>query len=180
MTRNPLSCYKFTVNHGFTGIIAFIKWLFHICTKVSQNKTKQINVIIRKKYQSVIWAGFGFTGERERDIRGAFALAVSDWCLTHMLWRWALWRNMAAVASSRWMLHIGGGWGDPPPPSLLCEELWVSRKALYKCNKLLSDQTACNTPKTKENLKSHHMTPLRCIIIFLCVTTRQKVTISTL
>ncbi len=23
-------------------------------------------------------------------------------------------RNMAAVASSRWMLHIGGGWGDSP------------------------------------------------------------------
>ncbi len=39
---------------------------------------------------------------------------------------------MAAVASSRWMLHIGGGWVP-----LLCKALWVSRKALYKCNKLL-------------------------------------------
>ncbi len=29
---------------------------------------------------------------------------------------------------------IGGGWGDSP---LLCKALWVSRKALYKCNKLL-------------------------------------------
>ncbi len=24
----------------------------------------------------------------------------------------------------------------------------------------ISSQTACNNPKTKENLKSHHMTPL--------------------
>ncbi len=39
---NPLSCYKFTVNHGFTGIIAFIKRLFHTRSKVSQNKTEQI------------------------------------------------------------------------------------------------------------------------------------------
>ncbi len=27
----------------------------------------------------------------------------------------AFWRTMAAVASSRWMLHIGGGWGYSPP-----------------------------------------------------------------
>ncbi len=33
---------KFTVNHGFTGLIAFIKRLFHIHSKVSQNKTGQI------------------------------------------------------------------------------------------------------------------------------------------
>ncbi len=26
----------------------------------------------------------------------------------------------------RWMLHIGGGWGDSP---LLCKALWVSRKS---------------------------------------------------
>ncbi len=36
------SCYKFTVNHGFTGLIAFMKRLFHVRSKVSQNKTKQI------------------------------------------------------------------------------------------------------------------------------------------
>ncbi len=41
---------------------------------------------------------------------------------------------MVAVASSRWMLHIGGGWGDP---LLLCKALWVPRKALYKCIELL-------------------------------------------
>ncbi len=41
---NPLSCYKFTVNHGFMGLIAFIKWLFHMHSKVSQNKTEQIKV----------------------------------------------------------------------------------------------------------------------------------------
>ncbi len=41
---------------------------------------------------------------------------------------------MAAVTSSGWMLHIGGGWGDS---LLLCKALWVPRKALYKCNKLL-------------------------------------------
>ncbi len=27
---------------------------------------------------------------------------------------WEFWHNMAAVASSRWMLLIGGGWGDSP------------------------------------------------------------------
>ncbi len=36
----------------------------------------------------------------------------------------------------RWTLHTGGGWGNPPPPPL-CKALWVPRKALYKCNKLL-------------------------------------------
>ncbi len=39
-----------------------------------------------------------------------------------------------SVTSSRWMLHIGGGWGVSP---LQCKALWVPRKALYKCNKLL-------------------------------------------
>ncbi len=39
---------------------------------------------------------------------------------------------MAAVTSSRWILHIGGGRDYP----LLCKALWVPRKALYKCNKL--------------------------------------------
>ncbi len=39
---------------------------------------------------------------------------------------WAFWRTMAAVASSRWMLHIGGGWGDS---RLLCKALWVPRKS---------------------------------------------------
>ncbi len=34
------------------------------------------------------------------------------------VWR-VFWCNMAAVASSRWMLHTGGGWGDSPPPSML-------------------------------------------------------------
>ncbi len=33
---------------------------------------------------------------------------------------WAFWCNMAAVASSRWMLHSGGGWRDSP---LLCKAL---------------------------------------------------------
>ncbi len=50
---------------------------------------------------------------------------------------WAFWRTMAAVASSRWMLHTGDGWGDIP---WQCRTLWVlrkSRKALYKCNELL-------------------------------------------
>ncbi len=37
--------------------------------------------------------------------------------------------------AARWMLHIGGEWGDPPRP--ICKELWGPRKALYKCNKLL-------------------------------------------
>ncbi len=28
LVENPRSCYKFNVNHGFTGIAAFIKRLF--------------------------------------------------------------------------------------------------------------------------------------------------------
>ncbi len=43
---------------------------------------------------------------------------------TSKLW-WAFWRTMAAVASFRWMLHIGGGWGDTPWQWAL----WVLRKA---------------------------------------------------
>ncbi len=46
------------------------------------------------------------------------------------LTEWFLW-----FLSSRWMLYTGGGRGDSPP--LLCKELWVPRKAVYKCNKLL-------------------------------------------
>ncbi len=42
LEQTPPSCYKFTVNHGFTGLIAFIKRLFYIHSKVSQNKIKQI------------------------------------------------------------------------------------------------------------------------------------------
>ncbi len=30
------------------------------------------------------------------------------WGIVKCVW-WAFWRTMAAVASSRWMLHIGGG-----------------------------------------------------------------------
>ncbi len=42
---------------------------------------------------------------------------------------------MAAVSSSRRMLNTaGGGWGDIPSQ---CKALWVPRKALFKCNKLL-------------------------------------------
>ncbi len=37
-------------------------------------------------------------------------------------------------ALSKWMLHTGGGWGEPPPHD--CKVLWVynnTQKALYKC-----------------------------------------------
>ncbi len=49
---------------------------------------------------------------------------------------WAHWRlcPVAAVASSKWMLHTGGGWGETPPHD--CKALWVynnTQKALYKC-----------------------------------------------
>ncbi len=39
---------------------------------------------------------------------------------------WAHWRRctVAAVASSKWMLHTGGGWGETPPPHD-CKALWV-------------------------------------------------------
>ncbi len=46
--------------------------------------------------------------------------------------RWSF--SLIYPTSCRWMLHIGGGWRDTP---LLCKVLWVSRKALYKCTKLL-------------------------------------------
>ncbi len=38
---------------------------------------------------------------------------------------WAHWRHcpVAAVASSKWMLHTGGGWGETPPHD--CKALWV-------------------------------------------------------
>ncbi len=39
---------------------------------------------------------------------------------------WAFWHTMAAVTSSRWMLHTGGGRGDTPSQ---CRALWVLRKA---------------------------------------------------
>ncbi len=42
LTNRPLSCSKFTVNHGFTAVIAFIERLFHIHSKISRNKRKQI------------------------------------------------------------------------------------------------------------------------------------------
>jgi len=38
---------------------------------------------------------------------------------------WAFWPKMAAIASSRWMLHIGVGWADSPLP---CKSLWALRK----------------------------------------------------
>ncbi len=41
-TGHWVPCYKCTVNHSFTGLIASIKRLFHIHSKVSQNKTEQI------------------------------------------------------------------------------------------------------------------------------------------
>ncbi len=50
--KKTLSCYTFTVNHGFTGLIALIKRLFHIRSKVSQNETKKIKVMILIKYSS--------------------------------------------------------------------------------------------------------------------------------
>ncbi len=50
--KKNLSCYTFTVNHGFTGLIALIKQLFHIRSKVSQNETKKIKVMILIKYSS--------------------------------------------------------------------------------------------------------------------------------
>ncbi len=50
---------------------------------------------------------------------------------------WAHWRRcpVAAVASSKWMLHIGGGSGETPPPMIVkhfgCTT--IHSKALYKC-----------------------------------------------
>ncbi len=49
---------------------------------------------------------------------------------------WAHWRRctVAAVASSKWMLHTGGGWGETPHmivKSFGC--MAIHSKALYKC-----------------------------------------------
>ncbi len=52
---------------------------------------------------------------------------------------WAHWRRcpVAAVASSKWMLHTGGGWGEtPPPPHMIVKRFGcttIHNKALYKC-----------------------------------------------
>ncbi len=58
---------------------------------------------------------------------------------------WAHWRRcpVAAVASSKWMLHTGGGWGEtPPPPPPTHTHTWLQRalgvwqytiKRYYKC-----------------------------------------------
>ncbi len=52
---------------------------------------------------------------------------------------WAHWRRcpVAAVASSKWKLHTGGGWGEtpPPPPHMIVKRFGCTAihiKALYK------------------------------------------------
>ncbi len=57
-------------------------------------------------------------------------LSTCSWCVGSALAPVSL----AAAASSKWMLHIGGGWGETTP--LDCKALWVysnMHKALYKC-----------------------------------------------
>ncbi len=44
----PLSCYKFTVNHGFLGLIAFIKRLFHIRSKVCNKVVAEQHTDVNK------------------------------------------------------------------------------------------------------------------------------------
>ncbi len=50
---------------------------------------------------------------------------------------WAHWRRcpVAAITSSKWMLHTGGGWGETPPHMIVkcfgCTT--IHNKALYKC-----------------------------------------------
>ncbi len=46
IAEHPLSCYKFTVNHGFTGLIAYIKRLFHIRSKVSQKQCSSSETVV--------------------------------------------------------------------------------------------------------------------------------------
>ncbi len=51
---------------------------------------------------------------------------------------WVHWRHCpaAAVTSSKWMLHTGGGWGDPPPhPHIIVKRFGctaIHNKALHK------------------------------------------------
>ncbi len=75
---------------------------------------------------------------------------------------WAHWRHcpVAAFASSKWMLHTGGGWGETPPPHD-CKALWVynnTQKALYKCIihsnmflKMFTEMQKTNKQKKQEN-----------------------------
>ncbi len=51
---------------------------------------------------------------------------MNEWCIYISLYY--------VLCISRWMLLTGGGWGDTP---WQCKALWVSRKALYKWNKLV-------------------------------------------
>ncbi len=48
---------------------------------------------------------------------------------------WAHWRRcpLAAVASSKWMLHTGGGWGETPHMIVKGFGCTTIHKALYKC-----------------------------------------------
>ncbi len=47
---------------------------------------------------------------------------------------WAHWRRCAAaaVASSKWMLHTSGGWGETPPPHMIVKRLGVKQYTIKK------------------------------------------------
>ncbi len=86
-------------------------------------------VLLYQNFKKIMWGGVEDYLHANRKIADLFLHESSS----AGVW-WAFWRNMAAVASSRWILHTGA---PPPPLPLLCKVLWVPRKALYKCNKLL-------------------------------------------
>ncbi len=72
---------------------------------------------------------------------------------------WVHWRRciVAAVTSSKWMLHTGGGWGETPPMIVKhfgCTT--IHNKALYKCiiHSLQSFSNILNVTFDPKNLRS--------------------------
>ncbi len=73
----------------------------------------------------------------------------------------------------------GGGGGHGRVLNLIKNISLVLDFSLCNFRELIYAQSACNTPKRKHNLKSHHMTPLRLFLfprwqIFLLFLSKKK------
>ena len=78
----------------------------------------------------VQWWGHRAVGDAVFRMRPLIKLAKTLFSPSpsQILWMSVLMQN-GSRASPRWVLHIGGVWGEFPPHR--CEALWVCRKALY-------------------------------------------------
>ncbi len=79
---------------------------------------------------------------------------------------WAHWRHcpVAAVASSSWMLHTGGGWGKTP--HMIVKRfgcIAIHNKVLYKC-----------IIHTKWDLHTHTYTGMKIGVCFVCPAYRHQ------